>query len=191
MLDGGMGKDTLMGGGGADMLIGGMGDDKLTGGGGADKFVFGMGDGEDTVTDFTDGVDMIDLTAFGLEGFGDVAATAADGGVMIDLSAMGGERSCSRASRSPTWTPRTSCLPDRRQAPPDLSAVPTAPAGRPVHDTGRRRTGTSPRFGEGSERRSFLHLVLPCKRMRAPAKGCAHFTFDPVDSMLRRMTDSG
>ena len=89
-LDGGMGKDTLMGGGGADMLVGGMGDDKLTGGGGADKFVFGMEHGEDAITDFTDGVDMIDLTAFGLEGFGDVAATAADGGVMIDLSAMGG-----------------------------------------------------------------------------------------------------
>jgi Ca2+-binding RTX toxin-like protein len=58
-LMGGAGHDTLMGGADDDMLMGGAGHDELTGGAGDDTFAFGMNEGEDKVTDFTSGEDMI------------------------------------------------------------------------------------------------------------------------------------
>ena len=61
----GAGYDVLDGGAGDDKLSGGRGIDTLTGGAGADEFAFRRHHGEDTVTDFTPGVDTIDLTAFG------------------------------------------------------------------------------------------------------------------------------
>ena len=73
-----------------DTLTGGAGNDMLRGRSGDDKFVFGSGHGDDTIVDFTDGEDMLDLSAMGLSGFGDVSAEAVDGGVMLDLSAHGG-----------------------------------------------------------------------------------------------------
>ncbi len=54
------GHDTLDGGEGADTLIGGGGDDLLTGGAGADVFVFH--DGRDTVMDFTDDMDSLQIS---------------------------------------------------------------------------------------------------------------------------------
>jgi serralysin len=74
---GGSGSDTLIandlgctltGGGGNDILIGGAGIDVMTGGGGADTFVFAAGGSsaasgkQDLITDFTSGVDHIDLS---------------------------------------------------------------------------------------------------------------------------------
>ena len=60
-------SDTLIGGAGNDRLDGGFGNDFLTGNDGNDLFVFGRqfdssNFGDDTVTDFDDGVDMIDLS---------------------------------------------------------------------------------------------------------------------------------
>ena len=66
LLQGGGGNDVLLGNAGADTLIGGAGTDKLTGGADADRFVLTVGSGKDTITDFTQGQDHIDLTAFGL-----------------------------------------------------------------------------------------------------------------------------
>ncbi|MBD2467510.1 hypothetical protein H6G90_07620 [Nostoc sp. FACHB-145] len=67
-LDGGAGADILNGGAGADVLVGGLGQDTLTGGAGADSFVYNtaaqsqVGSSlRDTITDFTSGVDTIDL----------------------------------------------------------------------------------------------------------------------------------
>ncbi|MCG7522233.1 DUF4214 domain-containing protein [Ruegeria sp. Ofav3-42] len=56
--------DTLIGGEGNDTLHGGVGDDVLSGGVGADTFVFNAVDqtGNDTIEDFEDGVDQIDLS---------------------------------------------------------------------------------------------------------------------------------
>ncbi|MEO1198066.1 MAG: M10 family metallopeptidase [Pseudomonadota bacterium] len=58
---GGRGADRLFGQGGDDVLTGGAGGDDLTGGGGADRFRFGKGFGNDTITDFQDGRDVLDL----------------------------------------------------------------------------------------------------------------------------------
>lgn len=62
------GNDTLSGGDGADRLIGGNGADSLAGGTGADIFYFyTLAESNpaqyDTITDFTDGVDKINLSA--------------------------------------------------------------------------------------------------------------------------------
>ena len=43
---------------------GGTSDDTMTGGTGSDTFVFSGDHGDDTITDFTDGEDTIDLSAF-------------------------------------------------------------------------------------------------------------------------------
>jgi Ca2+-binding RTX toxin-like protein len=84
-LIGGSGADSLSGGAGNDLIRGGLGTDQLSGGDGADAFVFGGGYQSwqsqvdsgyyqwyqswyydiDTITDFTPGVDKIDLREFG------------------------------------------------------------------------------------------------------------------------------
>ena len=66
-------------------------DDTITGGVGADAFVFDPGHGNDVVTDFTDGKDLIDLSAFStISGFSDLTITSDENGVTIDLGAHGG-----------------------------------------------------------------------------------------------------
>ena len=97
MLDGGSQDDFLSGENGSDVLDGGVGDDSLTGGFGAgvldgltDVFVYSVGSaggGFDRIKDFEDGIDVIDLTAFGFAGFANVAALAstAGTGVRIDF----------------------------------------------------------------------------------------------------------
>lgn len=65
--------DTLTGDGGANVMEGGAGDDILTGGAGSDAFVYCSNDtGSDTITDFTQGDDLIDVTAFDLTDIGDM-----------------------------------------------------------------------------------------------------------------------
>nr|WP_323782148.1 matrixin family metalloprotease [Amylibacter sp.] len=73
-LDGGNGADRLFGGAGHDKLIGGAGKDRLSGDGGKDKleggngadvFVFAPDFGRDTILDFEDDKDSIDLSGFG------------------------------------------------------------------------------------------------------------------------------
>lgn len=85
---GGRGNDDLDGGAGRDTLVGGWGNDVLTGGIGSDRFVFEDIRGSDTITDFEDGVDRIDLRAFGFTA-GNIASamTEVDGDVRIDLGA--------------------------------------------------------------------------------------------------------
>ena len=60
-LSGRIGDDVLSGGAGMDTLNGGAGDDLLTGGLGADTFVFGRHAGNDTITDFGRGDDVIEI----------------------------------------------------------------------------------------------------------------------------------
>jgi len=88
---GGTGNDGLLGDLGADSLTGSAGIDILTGGGDADVFVFETGDATfatsgalaglvDMITDFTDGLDRIDL-AIG------VPSMVSQGGVAADFTA--------------------------------------------------------------------------------------------------------
>ena len=70
------------------MLIGGAGQDTLTGGAGADIFVLAPGDGANTIADFQDGIDRIDVSGYGgYSSIGQLAAgakvTFADGGYVI------------------------------------------------------------------------------------------------------------
>ena len=68
LLKGNAGNDILIGGGGGDRIVGGSGVDTMTGGAGADAFAFSSGDSlaasgkHDLITDFTVGVDKVDLT---------------------------------------------------------------------------------------------------------------------------------
>ncbi len=72
-LNGGYGDDTLNGGAGNDLLKGRFGDDTLTGGDGADTLYYHIqevqgkflsADGNDTMTDFTIGTDIIQLEEY-------------------------------------------------------------------------------------------------------------------------------
>ncbi len=62
-IDGSFGDDTLEGLAGNDTLIGAQGDDTMTGGKGEDVFVFNVDyhTGNDTITDFEEGVDRIEI----------------------------------------------------------------------------------------------------------------------------------
>ncbi len=75
-LQGGNGNDSLFGGFNNDFLNGGSGRDILTGGRGSDTFVFGENFGRDTITDFENNVDVLDLTAFGFSNAGDALSNA-------------------------------------------------------------------------------------------------------------------
>jgi serralysin len=57
--------DTLNGGNGDDFLHDGAGADRLSGGGGADVFVLCADGSTDTITDFQNGMDRIDLSDWG------------------------------------------------------------------------------------------------------------------------------
>ena len=61
-LYGGAGNDTLLGGAGGDYLNGGAGDDTLTGGSGYDTFAYGKSRGNDIITDYTKGQDVLYVT---------------------------------------------------------------------------------------------------------------------------------
>ncbi|MBW4682263.1 MAG: DUF4347 domain-containing protein [Microcoleus vaginatus WJT46-NPBG5] len=63
ILCGGKDDDTLIGGSGDDILTGDLGNDSLIGGAGSDLFVLKQGAGSDTIADFTDGEDLLGLSA--------------------------------------------------------------------------------------------------------------------------------
>lgn len=60
-LNGWSGRDVLIGGAGRDLLIGHKGNDVLTGGTGRDTFKFTKGHGNDRITDFEIGRDVIEI----------------------------------------------------------------------------------------------------------------------------------
>ena len=81
-LRGDNGDDTLLGGGQNDLLVGGSGNDTLTGGGGEDMFWFNGNTqtGDDTITDFENGTDLI---AFKNLQFSDLTITRTGGDTVI------------------------------------------------------------------------------------------------------------
>ncbi len=67
------GNDLLLGGAGNDLLDGGSGTNTLTGGTGIDTFAISARQSQfNTITDFEDGTDLIDLSAMGVSSFSQV-----------------------------------------------------------------------------------------------------------------------
>jgi Ca2+-binding RTX toxin-like protein len=77
--------NTLVGNSRPNHLHGYDGNDRMTGGKGADTFHFETGTGKDTITDFTDGADRIDLTEYGTTGIGDLTIVYDSKGALITL----------------------------------------------------------------------------------------------------------
>ncbi len=82
---GGGGADVMDGGGGRDTVNGGGGRDQLTGGRGADVFEFSIGDGRDSITDFEQNRDKIQITNGAAE-FSDMSLVQAGKNVLIGFS---------------------------------------------------------------------------------------------------------
>lgn len=90
-LIGGRGSDVLKGGGGDDRIEGGKGDDRLTGQGGEDTFVFARGFGDDVITDFRDGVDLLDFAGHAsVAALGDLTITQTGANAVI-TDGVGGQ----------------------------------------------------------------------------------------------------
>ena len=70
-LEGGAGSDVLDGGRGDDTLDGGADDDILTGGRGNDLFIFKNVGGDNTISDFKPGSDLISISALNFSAFDD------------------------------------------------------------------------------------------------------------------------
>ncbi|MEG4405713.1 calcium-binding protein [Microcoleus sp. MON2_D5] len=87
ILIGGGGSDNLSGGKGFDTLNGGLGNDNLVGGGGNDVFVLGAGLGVDTISDFTNSQDTIQLIN-GLT-FGQLSISPGTDGTLIRVASSG------------------------------------------------------------------------------------------------------
>jgi Ca2+-binding RTX toxin-like protein len=83
---GGLDDDVLYGGLGLDRLDGGAGRDSLAGGADSDVFVFRSGYGQDTVSDFENGADRIDLSGMGLR-FGNLVLRQSGSDVIVWLNA--------------------------------------------------------------------------------------------------------
>ncbi|WP_162171782.1 calcium-binding protein [Sulfitobacter donghicola] len=77
---GGDGNDRLYGDGGNDKIFGDNGNDILSGGSGNDVFVFRSGGGGDTITDFNNGNNRIDLSATGANSFSSLTITSGPNG---------------------------------------------------------------------------------------------------------------
>ena len=87
VLNGGDGNDILSGGKGFDTLNGGLGNDNLVGGAGNDVFVLGAGLGVDTISDFTNSQDTVQLIN-GLT-FGQLSISPGTNGTLIRLAGSG------------------------------------------------------------------------------------------------------
>ncbi|MEG3927831.1 calcium-binding protein [Microcoleus sp. D3_18a_C4] len=87
ILVGGGGSDNLSGGKGFDTLNGGLGNDILVGGAGNDVFVLGAGLGVDTISDFTNSQDTVQLIN-GLT-FGQLSISPGTNGTLITVASSG------------------------------------------------------------------------------------------------------
>ena len=83
------GNDVLVGASDADTIVGNGGNDILTGAGGSDRFVFTTNWGQDVVTDFDGGNDLLDLSDTG-HTFGDLTISQIGNDTLIS-DAMGNE----------------------------------------------------------------------------------------------------
>lgn len=91
-IDAAGGHDVVIGSAGDDVIIGGTGNDTMTGALGADTFVFRDGDGEDVITDFGTGDDLVRLDQVdGFDEFADVQGAFSQVGSDTLLDLGGGQ----------------------------------------------------------------------------------------------------
>ena len=86
MLNGDAGDDKIFGGTGQDFINGGEGNDIMSGGAGTDRFIFNTDFGNDRISDFTQGEDLIEFEGTGLT-FADLIFTQSGNNVIISTSA--------------------------------------------------------------------------------------------------------
>ena len=82
LLIAGSGNEYLVGGRGNNTLVGGAGYDAMTGGGRADVFVL-PGVGHDVITDFSPGVDLLDVAPAGITSLSGMIITGNSSGSLI------------------------------------------------------------------------------------------------------------
>lgn len=88
LIIGNQGADVILGGAGADTLRGGLGMDTVTGGAGADTFEIVLGGARDTITDFTVGTDVLDVSALGVDSLSDFTIRTSEAGVELRLDTV-------------------------------------------------------------------------------------------------------
>ncbi len=90
-IEGGEGDDEIKAGSGDDEIDGGEGDDAISTGSGADRLTFAGDFGDDVVSDFRPGTDVIDLTAFGdITSLDQLTFTEQDGDTVITADGLPG-----------------------------------------------------------------------------------------------------
>jgi Ca2+-binding RTX toxin-like protein len=78
--------DRIIGNRSQNVITGLGGDDMLTGGAGADRFVFRAGSGHDTITDFKDGVDRINVSHYdNVDGIKDIGVSKSGDDTLVTL----------------------------------------------------------------------------------------------------------
>ncbi len=97
VIDGGGGNDVITGSAGAEVIRGGdsgndilngkAGNDLMYGGNGRDVFTFDQGWGRDTVADYRDNYDKLDMRGSGATGFGDLAVAQIGVDTVITIGA--------------------------------------------------------------------------------------------------------
>lgn len=90
-LFGNAGNDKINGATNRDKLDGGKGNDALTGGSGSDVFVFKKGYGRDTITDFKNGIDDIDLRSYNFSKISQVLSKADQVGSDVHIELGGSD----------------------------------------------------------------------------------------------------
>lgn len=91
IVNGDAGDDRVRGGAGRDVISGGEGRDHYWGNGGADTFVIEADGARDKIHDFQDGLDVIDISAFGLADIDAVLALASQDGDEVEIDFGGGD----------------------------------------------------------------------------------------------------
>lgn len=85
VIQGGAGTDYILGGSGNDTITGGAGNDFIAAGSGENTFVYSAGDGNDFIYGFQDGLDKIDVSAFGFSSFSDIEGSISEGFISTSI----------------------------------------------------------------------------------------------------------
>jgi serralysin len=78
-------NDRLVGNSGVNKITGGRGNDVLTGGGGGDDFYFAKGYGKDTIIDFQNNIDDIDLRSYNFSSINSVLVRSTQVGADVQI----------------------------------------------------------------------------------------------------------